>query len=97
MSSEPSLVLETVALGKSYGAFTAVADLCLRVHRGELYALLGPNGVGKTTTLKMLMGVGRETIWSSASNEVLRRFGVAPQSRSYFRLRITSTDLPGAL
>jgi ABC-2 type transport system ATP-binding protein len=44
-------------LGKSYGAFAAVADLDLEVRRGEILALLGPNGAGKTTTIRMLMGI----------------------------------------
>lgn len=44
---------------RSYGEKTAVADLNLRVAAGELYSLLGHNGAGKTTAIKMLVGLMR--------------------------------------
>ncbi len=53
-----TLVLETEHLTKRYGPhLVAVADLGLRVRRGEVYGFLGPNGAGKTTTLRMLLGL----------------------------------------
>ncbi len=54
-----SALLEVCALSKSYGAFTAVDALSLRVERGEMLGLLGVNGAGKTTTMRMLMGILR--------------------------------------
>ena len=42
---------------KAFGAHRAVADLTLKVERGEVVALLGPNGSGKTTTLKAAAGL----------------------------------------
>jgi sodium transport system ATP-binding protein len=47
-------VIEFASLGKSYGAFAAVRELSLRVAPGEVYALLGANGAGKTTALRCL-------------------------------------------
>ncbi|MFZ5470616.1 MAG: ABC transporter ATP-binding protein [Myxococcota bacterium] len=44
-------------LGKSFGAFQAVAEVSLEVGEGEVVGLLGPNGAGKTTTLRMLAGL----------------------------------------
>src|SRR5262249_36706509 len=44
---------------KRFGSLTAVADLDLRIDRGETVALLGPNGAGKTTTINMLLGLVR--------------------------------------
>ena len=41
---------------KTYGDFTAVADLDLDIRDGDLLALLGPSGCGKTTTLRMIAG-----------------------------------------
>jgi len=42
---------------KEYGELVAVDDLDLRVQKGLLYGLIGPNGSGKTTTIKMLVGL----------------------------------------
>ena len=48
---------ETRGLGKSFGATRAVDGLDLRVPRGMLYAFLGANGAGKTTSLRMIAGL----------------------------------------
>jgi len=48
--------IETNALTKRFGDFTAVDEVALRVERGEIYGFLGPNGSGKTTTIRMLTG-----------------------------------------
>jgi ABC-2 type transport system ATP-binding protein len=44
-------------LRKLFGEFTAVDDISIHIHRGEVFALLGPNGSGKTTTLKSIVGL----------------------------------------
>ncbi|SDU32824.1 ABC transporter ATP-binding protein [Stappia sp. ES.058] len=46
---------------KSFGEFTAIADLTLDITPGELVTLLGPSGCGKTTTLRMLAGLESPT------------------------------------
>src|SRR6056297_125289 len=48
--------IETVELTKRFGDLEALADLSLTVPEGELFALLGPNGSGKTTTIEILTG-----------------------------------------
>jgi ABC-2 type transport system ATP-binding protein len=48
--------IETSDLRKEYGDVTALSDLSLSVDDGELFALLGPNGSGKTTTIEILTG-----------------------------------------
>jgi ATP-binding cassette subfamily F protein uup len=50
------LVLEAEGISKSFGNQPIVTDFSLRVQRGERVALVGPNGIGKTTLLKMLIG-----------------------------------------
>jgi len=55
----PGISLER--LTKRFGALTAVDDLSLRVEPGEIYGLIGPNGSGKTTTVRMLTGLYRPT------------------------------------
>jgi ABC-type multidrug transport system ATPase subunit len=44
-------------LTKQFGAFTAVNDVSFEINAGETFALLGPNGSGKTTALKCLVGL----------------------------------------
>jgi ABC-2 type transport system ATP-binding protein len=46
-------------LSKSYGSAPAVRDVSFEVRQGEIFALLGPNGSGKTTTLESLEGLRR--------------------------------------
>ena len=51
------LAIRTRALRKTFGALVAVEALDLEVPRGEVFGLLGPNGSGKTTTIRMLCGL----------------------------------------
>jgi len=52
-----SVVLQTEGLTKRYGTVTAVSDLTLEVHEGEVFGFLGPNGAGKTTSINMMCGL----------------------------------------
>ena len=54
-------MIETVGLSKLYGETRAVDRLTLRVEAGEVMGFLGPNGSGKTTTIRLLMGLLRPT------------------------------------
>ncbi len=49
-------VIDAKGIGFSYGDRPIVRDVTLRVHRGDRIAIVGPNGVGKTTLLKLLTG-----------------------------------------
>ncbi len=51
------LVIDVNALNKSFGAKHVVRDFSMQVKRGEIYGFLGPNGSGKTTTIRMLCGL----------------------------------------
>jgi len=51
-----SILIEAHDLHKSFGSVHAVAGVSLRVSAGEIYGLLGPDGAGKTTTLRLLVG-----------------------------------------
>ncbi|NUM46250.1 MAG: ATP-binding cassette domain-containing protein, partial [Anaerolineales bacterium] len=50
-------VIETHALTKKFGDFTAVDAVTFDVQKGEVVGYLGPNGSGKTTTIRMLLGL----------------------------------------
>jgi ABC-2 type transport system ATP-binding protein len=53
--------IETRNLGRKFGKFEAVKDVSLRVPRGTVFGLLGVNGAGKSTIIKMIMGHLRPT------------------------------------
>jgi len=87
------LALETHALEKSFGDFTAVAGIDLVVPRGCFFGFLGPNGAGKSTTIKCLTGLlqptagtmrilGRDPV--AEPLEVKRRVGVVPEDLALF-------------
>jgi ABC-2 type transport system ATP-binding protein len=58
--SDP-LAIETVDLHKTYGSIEALRGLTLEVPRGTIFGFLGRNGAGKTTALKILLGMARPT------------------------------------
>jgi ABC-2 type transport system ATP-binding protein len=53
----PEIVIDVAGLTKSFGGRTVVKDLTMQVRRGLIYGFLGPNGSGKTTTIRMLCGL----------------------------------------
>ena len=56
-SLSSTLAIETLNLTKQFGDATVVDALSLSVPRGAVYGFLGPNGCGKTTTIRMLLGL----------------------------------------
>lgn len=50
-------VIRTIGLTKRFGPVSAVDDVNLEVHQGDVFGFLGPNGSGKTTTLRMVLGL----------------------------------------
>jgi ABC-2 type transport system ATP-binding protein len=55
--SGADLVIDVEGLGKRFGDKTVVQDFSIQVRRGQIYGFLGPNGSGKTTTIRMLCGL----------------------------------------
>lgn len=78
----PERVVEVDRLGVRYGDFVAVRDLSFHVERGELYALLGTNGAGKTSALEVIEGHRRP------SSGTVRVFGRSPADRRRARPRM---------
>lgn len=54
---KPQYAISTSGLTKSFGSHNAVDSIDLRVPRGSIFGFLGPNGSGKTTTIRMLLGL----------------------------------------
>src|SRR5262245_10394961 len=57
MSAAPDIAIEVEGLSKSFDGRAVVRDLSMKVRRGTIYGFLGPNGSGKTTTIRMLCGL----------------------------------------
>ena len=74
-------VIDVNALNKSYGDKHVVRDFSLQVKRGEIYGFLGPNGSGKTTSIRLICGLLKA---DSGSGTVLG-FDVVKQSRAIKR------------
>ncbi|MFF0072689.1 ABC transporter ATP-binding protein [Streptomyces sp. NPDC005494] len=75
-------VIDVDRLHVTYGDFHAVKDLSFQVERGELYALLGTNGAGKTSTLEIIEG------HRAATSGSVRVFGQSPRDRRTVRPRM---------
>ncbi|MGA3334382.1 MAG: ABC transporter ATP-binding protein [Terracidiphilus sp.] len=95
-----SLAIDTIALTRQFGEFTAVKDVNLRVAAGQFFGFLGPNGAGKSTTIKMLTGLlaptsGNIRILGEDLNEhpaeVKRQIGVVPEGMALFG-RLTADE-----
>ena len=80
--------IKTMELVKQYKNLTAVDKLCLEIQQGELFSVLGVNGAGKTTVIKMLSCLTKSTSGDAIvggysitkeSEQVKRLIGVSPQ------------------
>src|SRR5438874_9767864 len=76
---------------KSFGDHVAVRDLSLSVPRGSVYGFIGPNGSGKTTTLRMTMNIllpdrGRIVVLGQSSTSSVRdRVSYLPEERGLYK------------
>jgi ABC-2 type transport system ATP-binding protein len=59
METQPAIIAQN--LTKRFGDFTAVNDVNFEVHPGEIFGFLGPNGSGKTTSIRMMLGLMKPT------------------------------------
>ena len=54
---DPNVMLELWHVTKRFGGLTAVGDVSFKIKKGEIYALIGPTGAGKTTIFNLITGV----------------------------------------
>src|SRR6185436_19622394 len=78
-------------ISKNYGSFRAVNDLTFDVYAGEIFAMLGPNGSGKTTTMRMILDIlkpdtGKISVLGGVLTEATKnRIGYLPEERGLYR------------
>src|SRR4051794_39730490 len=98
MAGSPELVVETRRLTKIHRDFwgrqkkVALRALNLQIYRGEIFGLLGPNGSGKTTTIKLLLGLlfptdGDAFLFGQPAGDVSKneRIGYLPEESYLYR------------
>ncbi len=95
MSSPTEMLLETKGLAAWYGAAQILYDVDLQVKRGEVVALMGRNGAGKSTTLKAIIGMlakrrgrieflGRDISTTESHHAARMGLGFVPEDRRIF-------------
>lgn len=93
-------VIQTEQLGKQYGMHWAVQNAELHIPRGKIYGLLGRNGAGKTTIMKMILGLvkkssGKITLFQQDmcryANEIYSRIGNTIESPGFYP-NMTATE-----
>ena len=91
MAPPSSNVVQIDQVTKTYGSHTAVSDLSLAVPAGSLYGFIGPNGSGKTTTIRMILriiypDVGQiEVLGNSDASAANDRLGYLPEERGLYK------------
>jgi ABC-2 type transport system ATP-binding protein len=87
-------VIHAEGLSKKFGEFTAVDQVSFSVQQGEVVGYLGPNGSGKTTTIRMLLGLLRPTAGSATvlgfdaareTEQIRKRIGYMSQKFALYR------------
>ena len=87
-------IVDVEHLSKSFNGKPAVVDVSLKIKRGEIFGFLGPNGSGKTTTIRMLCGLmtpdsGTGTCLGydikKDSRKIKRLMGYVPQAFSLYQ------------
>ncbi|SKA96479.1 zinc transport system ATP-binding protein [Paucidesulfovibrio gracilis DSM 16080] len=99
--SDPAILMENVCF--AYNGRPVLQDVGLRVQRGDFLAVVGPNGGGKTTLVKLLLGLlrpraGRVRVLGKTPPKASRSIGYVPQhthARTGFPLTVLDTALMG--
>jgi ABC-2 type transport system ATP-binding protein len=88
-----NIIIKVENLTKTFGNFTAVKGISFDVKKGEIFGFLGANGAGKTTAIKMLIGISKPTSGTAVvagfdvqtdSEKVKRNIGYMSQKFSMY-------------
>jgi ABC-2 type transport system ATP-binding protein len=86
-----SLAVKLVSVTKTFGPHTAVNDLSLAVPAGSVYGFIGPNGSGKTTTIRMILHIFHpdrgeiEVLGERSTRAANDRIGYLPEERGLYK------------
>lgn len=76
MITKNEIVIKTDKLTKKFGNFVATNEITFEVYKGEIFGFLGANGAGKTTAMKMLIGISNPT----SGNATIAGFDIYKQT-----------------
>lgn len=97
-----TVTIQVKGLVKKFGDFTAVNKISFKIQKGEIYGFLGPNGSGKTTTIRMMLGLIPPTAGEievlglpidGQNREILPRIGYMSQQFSLYNDLTVSQNL----
>ena len=96
-----SYILETQNLTKTYGKKDAIKDINLHISKGEIYGLIGRNGAGKTTVMRIITGLSSPTSGSyslfgktgSEAGQLMKKVGVLIESPGLYPERSAYENL----
>src|SRR4051812_981562 len=85
------LAIDVKGLNKSFGKKHVVKDFSLQVRRGEIYGFLGPNGSGKTTSIRMICGLLKPDSGSGTclGHDVIRETAAIKREGGYMTQRFS--------
>lgn len=92
MTTQNGIIARTNSLTKRFRNITAVKDLNIEIHLGEVFGFLGPNGAGKTTTIGLLLGLLHPTAGSielfgeniAHNLGILKRVGAIVETSAFY-------------
>ncbi len=86
-----NLAVSLSGVSKNYGSFTAVKNLSLNVPNGSIYGFIGPNGSGKTTTIRMILHILQadagqiEVLGKNGTRAANDSIGYLPEERGLYK------------
>jgi ABC-2 type transport system ATP-binding protein len=92
--NDSEYVIDVRALNKHFGDKHVVNNVSMRVHKGEIFGFLGPNGSGKTTTIRMMCGLLRPDSGSGTclGYDIRRQSGAIKRNVGYMTQRFSFWD-----